>query len=292
MMFPMPFCRFFALIGLAAGVAAAAQNAPSSGLSLPSTPPALNLPSAPPSLPQTPPAPSSPGTSLPQPTPPSTGGTQLRYWSNPDPNAQVTITENTLFRVRTSQPISTKDTRDGAQLAFMLSEDVVVDGTIIVPRGATLRGVAVRSRTAGGLNGAPELVMQLTGLDLGGRSYVVYTSQFKVTGISKTKSTEKKVATGAAVGALAGLILGAASGKSGLGTLARVGVGAAAGAGAGAAVSALSPGTPLDLPTESEIDFQLASPMSVIPATAQEAMRLSQGLHSGGAALYVRGQTQ
>src|ERR1035438_9849452 len=61
-----------------------------------------------------------------------------RFWTSKDPNAQVTVLENTLFRVMTNQPLSTREKRGGARLLFTLSEDVVVDGVLIIPRGAPL----------------------------------------------------------------------------------------------------------------------------------------------------------
>ncbi len=91
-----------------------------------------------------------------------------RFWTNPDPTAQVTVLENTLFHVMTNEPLSTRQTREGALLLFMLSEDVVVDGVLILPRGATVHGTVVESKQAGTLTGSPDLVLKLTSLDLEG----------------------------------------------------------------------------------------------------------------------------
>jgi hypothetical protein len=70
-----------------------------------------------------------------------------------------------------------------------------------------------------------------------------------------------------------------------------LGAGAAVGAGVGTAVAAVTPGPAIDIPAESQIDFYLASPISVVPASEREAERLSEGLYSGGPVLYVRGET-
>jgi hypothetical protein len=215
------------------------------------------------------------------------------YWTNPDPNAQVTVLENTLLRVMTNEPMSTRQTRAGAPLLFTLSEDVVVNNVLIIPRGAVLHGTVVESRHAGTLSGSPDLVLQLNSLDLGGRNYPLYTYQFKAVGASKTKPTEVKVKGGAIIGAIAGSIAnGSANGStSAAGKLAGMGTGAALGAGVGAAVSAATPGPVLAIPAESQLDFYLASPISVVPANRKEAERLSQGMRHGGPVLYVRGET-
>ena len=223
----------------------------------------------------------------------SSSSSTPRFWTSKDPNAQVTVLEDTLLQVMTNEPLSTRHTPEGALLLFTLSEDVVVDGVLIIPRGATIRGTVVESKPAGTLTGRPELVLKLTSLDLGGRSYPLYTYQFKVEGASKTKPTETKIKGGAAIGAIVGGIFsGSAKGETtAAAKFAGMGTGAALGAGVGTAVSAAIPGPILTIPAESQMDFYLASPISVVPVSPKEAARLSQGLHRGGPALYVRGDT-
>lgn len=218
---------------------------------------------------------------------------QLRYWTNPDPGSQVTVLENTLLRVMTNQPLSTRHTRAGTSLLFTLSENVGVDGVLIIPRGATVHGTVVESKQAGTLTGSPDLILTLTSLDLEGRIYPLYTYQFKVTGASKTKPTETRVKGGAVIGAVVGGIFsGSAKGETtGAGRLAGMGTGAALGAGVGTAVAAATPGPILTIPAESEMDFYLSSPISVAPAGKAVAERLSEGLRRGGPILYVRGET-
>jgi hypothetical protein len=216
-----------------------------------------------------------------------------RFWTNPDPNAQVTVLEDTLLRVRTNDPLSTRETREGAALSFTLSEDVVVDGVLIIPRGAAVHGTVAESKQAGTLTGHPEFILKLTSLDLEGHSYPLYAYPFKVEGASKTRPTEVKVKGGSVVGAVVGGIFsGSAKGDTtAVGKLAGAGTGAALGATVGAAVSAVTPSPILTIPAESQLDFYLASPISVVPVSEKEAARLSEGLHPGGPVLYVRGET-
>lgn len=216
-----------------------------------------------------------------------------KFWSNSDPDAQVTVLENTVLHVRTSEPITTRQTREGAALLFTLSDDVVVNDTLIIPRGATVHGTVVSSKQPGTLTGSAELILQLTSLEFGGHSYPLYTYQFKVAGTSKTRPTETKIKTGSAIGAVAGIVLsGSANGQtSAVGKLSGMGTGAAIGAGVGTAVAAATPGPVIGIPAESQMDFSLASPISVVPASEKEAKRLAEGLHAGGPVLYVRGET-
>ncbi len=233
------------------------------------------------------------GASQPQSLSSSSSSATPSYSIATNPRTEVTVLENTLIRVMSNTPLSSRYTREGSPVLFTLSEDVVVDNVLIVPRGATVHGTVVGSKKAGTLTGSPDLVLKLVSLDLGGRSYPLYTYQFKVEGTSKTRPTETKVKGGAVIGALVGgAFSGSAKGETtGVGKLAGIGTGAAIGAGVGSVVSAATPGPSVTLPAESQMDFYLASPISVMPVSAKEGAKLSQGLRPGGPVLYVRGDT-
>ncbi len=205
----------------------------------------------------------------------------------------VTVLENTPIRVISDDPMSTRQTHEGALLRFTVSEDVVVDHVVVIPRGATAHGTVVDSRSSGTLTGSPELTLRLTSLDLGSKTYPLYTYLFRVEGTSKTKPTERKVRDGAVIGAIVGgAFSGSAKGETtAVGRAAGMGTGAVLGAGIGTAVAAATPGPILDIPAESQMDFYLALPIAVEPMSAKEAARLSEGLHRGGPMLYVRGET-
>jgi hypothetical protein len=207
------------------------------------------------------------------------------------PRAEVTVLEDTLIRVMSNEPVSSRYSKDGAPVLFTLSEDVVVDNILAIPRGATVHGEVVQTKKAGVLTGSPELTLKLVSLDLGGRSYPLYTYLFKAQGTSKTKPTETKIKGGAVVGAIVGGVFSgsAKGGSTATSKAAGMATGAAVGAGVGTAVAAATPGPSMAIPAESQIDFHLASPISVVPVSAKEAARLSQGMRPGGPVLYVRG---
>jgi hypothetical protein len=223
----------------------------------------------------------------------SSSSSQPHVLTYANPNSQVTVLEDTLIRVMTSQPLSSRQLKDGSAVLFTLSEDVIVDNVIVIPRGVTVHGELVQTRKAGVLTGRPELTLKLVSLDLGGRSYPLYTYQFKVQGTSKTKPTETKVKGGAVIGAIVGgLFSGSAKGEtSAVGKLTGMGTGTALGAGVGAVASAATPGPILTIPAESQMDFHLTSPISVRTVSVKEAARLSQGLRPDTPVLYVRDAT-
>jgi hypothetical protein len=226
---------------------------------------------------------------------PSVAGS-AQHSSRPGPtavaDAPITVLEDTPIHVVTAEAISSKHTEQGTPLLFTVSENVMIGDAIAIPCGATVRGELIRSKKSGRLTGSPELTLRLVALELGSRTYPLYTYQFKVTGTSKTRPTEVKALRGAEVGAVAGAF--ATQEKGGVTDTARavnMTAGAAVGAGVGTLVSAASAGPTVLIPAESQVDFSLASPITVTPVSAKEAARLAQGLHPGGPVLYVRGET-
>ena len=220
------------------------------------------------------------------------------------PDRPLTVPEETAVQVINDLPISSRTARPGAKLTFTVTRDVIVDRVLVIPCGATVFGTVVQAKQAGRLVGASSLTLQMTTLNLDGRSYPLYTPPFKVTAASKTVSTLKKVSVGAAAGALAEDVLGPvtvgphqpprlehppiSAGQR----AADDAVVAGLGAGIGAAVAASSPPSVAVLPSESEIEFTLASPIAIFPVDQTTAVRLAQGLHHNGPVLSVRSESQ
>ena len=182
-----------------------------------------------------------------------------------------------------------------APLLFTVKEDVVV-GDLLVISLRRHRTWCHHRRQKGLRTDRPvrQLILELNSLELGGQSYALYTYQFKVSGASKTKPTEKKIKIGAVVGAIVvGSLSGSANGAATAEEkLIGTGAGAALGAGVGTAVSAASPAPIVSIPAESEMLFVLSSPTAVVPVDAKEAARLARGMMPGGPVLYVRDETR
>jgi hypothetical protein len=210
----------------------------------------------------------------------------------------VTILEDTMIRVMTNDSIDSKRAKIGTPILCTVYEDVLVGDILAIPRGATVHAEVFKSKKAGRLTGSPELTLKLVSLDLGGRTYSLYSYLLRVTGTSKTGPTETKAMRGAGVGAIAGALTSGISAKNGVvepadatGRAVSMAAGAAVGAGVGTAISAASPGPGIFIPSEAQVDFYLAAPITVTKVSAKEAARLAEGLHSGGPSLYVRGET-
>jgi hypothetical protein len=97
-----------------------------------------------------------------------------------EPKGPVTIAQGTLLQLRTTDSLSDKRAKDGTPVDFTVIRDVPVNGYLAIPRGAMVHGIVTESKSAGRLAGAPVLALQLTSLDLGGKSYPLYSDEFKV----------------------------------------------------------------------------------------------------------------
>ncbi|UWZ83868.1 hypothetical protein [Occallatibacter riparius] len=217
----------------------------------------------------------------------------------------VTVLEDTPLQVRNDMAISSRNTKAGDRLSFTVTRDVVVGGILVIPCGAIVTGTMVEAKQAGRLVGASNLTLQLTALNLDGKSYPLYAPPFKVVGASKTRPTVYKTAAGAAVGALVGdasmprvTVTDMDAGKRVSYTLGPAdqakadAVYAGVGAGVGLAVAASSPPSIAVIPAESQFEFTLALPIAVYPVDQRTAVRLAEGMHHGPPALYVRGEIQ
>lgn len=191
----------------------------------------------------------------------------------------VTLAEGTVLQLRTNDSVSDKHAKAGTPVDFTVIRDVLVNGYLAIPRGATVHGVVSESKSAGRLQGTPELALQLTSLDMGGQSYPLTSNEFRVKGPSKTGHTIGNAIGGALMGAIIGGAIGGGDGAA---------VGAVAGGGAGTAASAAGPGPHAWIPAEALVTFRLAAPLTVNPVSQQEADRLAQGLYPGGPQLYQR----
>jgi hypothetical protein len=198
------------------------------------------------------------------------------------PRGPVTVPEGTLIQVRTNEPVSSKQARDGQPIQFTVIQDVTMGGVLAIPRGAIVHGVIAEAKhpEKGSLTGSNELALELVSLDLMGQSYPLQSDLFRVKGPGKGERSAGNVVGGALIGAIIGGAIGRGTGAA---------VGAVAGGGAGAAASAASSGPGVWIPAEALVSFHLATPITVEPVSAQEAMRLAQGLNPGGPTLYHRG---
>lgn len=180
----------------------------------------------------------------------------------PTPQA-VTIPSGTQISIRLNQELSSETAQVGDTFHGSMSSPVMIDGHTVIPTSADVEGHVVDVKSAGRFKGQSDLVLELTRLVMGGKSYSLKTDQWSKQGNARGKSTAAKVGGGAALGAILGGVFGGGKGAA---------IGAAAGAGAGTGVSAATKGQQIDLKPETVLNFQLQNSVSVMPGASRQAM--------------------
>lgn len=169
---------------------------------------------------------------------------------------QVTIPEGTAVTVRLIDPVDTEKHKEGDTFRASLDSAIVIDEKTVIPKNADVEAKLVSAKSAGHFTGSSAVVLTLTKIGVGGKTYDVQTGEFTKQGASRGKRSAVVVGGGAAVGAVIGAIAGGGKGAA---------IGAAAGAGTGTGVQALTKGQQIKLPSETLLEFQLKAPLTVTP---------------------------
>jgi hypothetical protein len=151
-----------------------------------------------------------------------------------------------------NQTINVKHAAAGESFTGSITNPVLVDGSTVIPTGATAEGMVVQAHKRGHFKGSSVLQLTLTGLNIKGQHYRIDTSSVTRTKKGKGKRSAAFIGGGTGLGMLIG---GVATG--GVGLL----VGGLAGAGGGTGVAALTGNKDVTIPAESVLNFKLAAPI-------------------------------
>jgi len=166
----------------------------------------------------------------------------------------VTVPVGTRISVRTIDGIDSTKNRAGDRFKASLEEPLVVDGNVVVAKGADVYGRLAESKESGTFTGKSQLKLELTGIVVNGQTVPVVTGEYELTGKSKGASTAKRTVGGAAVGTIIGAIAGGGKGAA---------IGAGVGAGAGAGSEIITKGDQVKVPSETLLDFTLQQEVSI-----------------------------
>ena len=184
----------------------------------------------------------------------------------------VTVPPGAMLRIRINRGLTSQQTQPGTNFDGTVLTDVIADGAVAIPRGATVQGTVLDAKKAGVFKGHGELALQLTGLTLGGQIYPIATQVWVSDGGDKTAGTVNRTVGTSAVGALIGALAGGGEGAA---------IGAGVGAGAGLASSAGGPRGQVMIPPESVLTFTTAQPTPVRTVSEGEMQRLSYAAGPG-----------
>jgi len=166
----------------------------------------------------------------------------------------VTIPPATRISVRTIDGIDSTKNHVGDRFQASLEEPLMVDGKVVVAKGADVYGRLAESKESGTFTGRSQLRLELTGIVVNGQTIPVVTGEYELTGKSRGASTAKRTVGGAAVGSIIGAIAGGGKGAA---------IGAGVGAGAGAGSEIITKGDQVKIPTETLLDFTVQQDVSM-----------------------------
>ena len=173
--------------------------------------------------------------------------------------ASVTIAEGTPVSVVLIDGLSSESNHDGDTFRATLSAPLVGENDqVAIPANSEVEGRVVTAHPSSHFSGHSELVLQVTKISAGGKSYDVNTSEWSKQGAGRGKRTAETIGGGAGIGALIGALAGGGKGAA---------IGAGVGAAAGTGVQGVTHGEAVRLAPETRLDFRLQSPLTVTPTS-------------------------
>jgi len=172
----------------------------------------------------------------------------------PEPH-RVTLNAGTLIPVRLVDGLTSERNLPGDSFTATLDKELVVDGFVIVERGARVEGRVVASDKGGRVKGVSSLSVELVRLRTSdGQTVAIQTDGFERRAEETRRQDAEKIGGGAALGAVIGAIAGGGKGAA---------IGAGVGGGAGAGTVMATRGNAATLPSETRVTFRLKAPVTI-----------------------------
>lgn len=172
------------------------------------------------------------------------------------------LASGTKIKVYLQSSINTASAVVGDRIVAVLTQDIKYKGVTVFPQGSVVYGILTKARhaTYGSRNG--RVVIDFNQIVTPeNKTYNISTEKidFTVTNDGKVAKIASNVAVGAIVGSLAGLLIGAMSGHVGAATA----IGAGVGAGSAIIGGTAERGVDAEIPSFTEMELELTSPVSV-----------------------------
>ena len=162
--------------------------------------------------------------------------------------AVMEIPAGTRLEVRLNNDLGSKISQPGESFSATVTEDVVVGGARVIPRGARAEGKVIDAKPLGHFKGGARLAIRLQEVNTSAGSYPIATSTVDRFLKGKGKRSAVLIGGGTGLGAIIGGVAGGGKGAA---------IGAAAGAGAGTAGAAATGNKQIVMPAGTVVTFKL-----------------------------------
>jgi hypothetical protein len=179
----------------------------------------------------------------------------------PPPPAVVVLPAGTHLRVRLDSDLGSAISHAGDSFRATVADDVVENGTVVIPRHARAEGLVVDAKPLGHFKGGALLSIRLERVHTKWGSYPVATSSIEQAQQGKGKRSAGFIGGGAGLGAIIGGIAGGGKGAA---------IGALAGGGAGTAGAGLTGNKQIVLPAETLLTFRLEHSVHITQQAPQD----------------------
>jgi hypothetical protein len=198
------------------------------------------------------PTPTIPAGTTPKPAPPKPKPPAPK--PAPEP-VMLTVPAGTALRASLNTELQSDKTSAGAPFTLTVTEPISVNGTVVIPAGATVNGTVAAAKASGKAKGRGEITLAFTSVtDAAGKSHPIAAETFYAQAESGTDADVARVAGGAALGAIVG---GIAGGKEG------AGIGGLIGAAAGTGTVLATAGPQVKLASGQVIEIKLIEPIDI-----------------------------
>jgi hypothetical protein len=178
----------------------------------------------------------------------------------PEPTP-IVLPTGTALSIRTTSAIGTNNSKGNQEFEASLDKPVLSGNVIVIPKGAPIKGVILKSESAGRIKGEGALILQLTSVTVKNTPYKIATDHAMQQSKSRGKRSAAMIGGGGGAGALIGGLTGGGKGAA---------IGALAGAAAGTAGATLTGKRDTVIPAETILDFKLTAPLTLPPRHASE----------------------
>jgi hypothetical protein len=181
---------------------------------------------------------------MPQPAPPGQP-------APPPAVSGVAIPIGTSITVRMIDAVNSQQSRLGETFRASVDEPVLVDGQVVVPRGADAITKLVEDQQSGKIEGKTVLTLVLQQVLVNGRMVDLTSGDVSQSSGSRGARSAKVIGGTAALGAIIGALAGGGRGAA---------IGAGSGAAVGTGAEVLTKGQTVKIPSETRLTFTLQQP--------------------------------